>query len=80
MEQVVTQNTRSTTDQALAVLTEKILNLDGLTLTQLLFRRERWVPERDIQRLMDIGVAGTGGRSSGLVSSYVVPEFMVCDC
>ena len=80
MGQAATQNTHLTTDQVSDVLMERILNLDGLTLTQQLFRHERWVAARDIQRSMDIGVAGIGGRSSGSVSSYVVSDFVVRDC
>ena len=60
----------------LDALTERTSSLGGLILIQQPFRREKWVPVHGIQRLMVIGVAGTGGRLSGLVSFHAVSNFI----
>ena len=81
MGQVVTRNTRLTTGQALDALMERISSLVGPTPTQQLFRHVRWVLARGIWRLTDIGVDGSGGRLSGLVSftCYLVLSHAISD-
>ena len=74
MGRAATQNTHSTTGQVLDALTERISSPGGLTPTRQLFRREKWVPARDIRHSMVIGAAGIGGRSLGLVSFYTVSD------
>ena len=61
MGRAATQNTHSTTGQVLDALTERISSPGGLTPTRQLFRREKWVPARDIRHSLVIGAAGIGG-------------------
>jgi hypothetical protein len=75
MVQVVTQDIRLTTGQALDVPTEKILSPDGPTPTQRQSRHVRWVLVHDTQRLTDIGVGGIGGRLLGLVFFFTLSGF-----
>ena len=79
MGQAAILNTHLTTGQVSDALTERISSLDGHIPTQRLFQHERWVVVRDIQRSMDIGAVGIGGRLSDSVSSYMVSGFIVCD-